>query len=84
MSWSVIWDDEALKELARPDRRTQQRIVRAIDRLAAEDYGDVKRLRGQSGDLRLRVGSWRVRFIFEREVHSVRILHVLPRGDAYP
>jgi len=31
----------------------------------------------------LRVGDWRVRFVYDRERNAVHVLRVLPRRDAY-
>lgn len=80
--WGISWDAEAGKELARLDRRTQERIVEAVERLAATERGDVKRLR-VSEELRLRVGPWRVRYVLRRDTHTIRVLRVFPRGDGY-
>lgn len=72
------------RDLRRIDPPTGARILTAITRLAqsAELVGDVKRLSG-SGEYRLRVGDWRVRF--ERDDQQLRIVvvRVLPRGRAY-
>lgn len=82
--WRVVVDDRARKDLRRLDPPARDRVLSAIKRLAqgAELAGDVKRLRG-SGEYRLRVGDWRVRF--ERGDHELTIIvvRVLPRGRAY-
>jgi mRNA-degrading endonuclease RelE of RelBE toxin-antitoxin system len=44
---------------------------------------DIRRLRGTAGELRLRVGDWRVRFVVDLPARVVTILAVLPRGQAY-
>jgi mRNA-degrading endonuclease RelE of RelBE toxin-antitoxin system len=56
----------------------------AITRLAqgAELVGDVKRLSG-SGEYRLRVGDWRVRFERHDRQLTIVVVRVLPRGRAY-
>ena len=55
--WRVELAPRALKDLRRLDRPVQQRIIDALDRLAANAQlsGDVKRLSGSS-EFRLRVG----------------------------
>ncbi|MBI4319595.1 MAG: type II toxin-antitoxin system RelE/ParE family toxin [Chloroflexi bacterium] len=83
MSWDIAWTEEALKEVDHLDRRTKERILNAIERLASIEHGDVKRLRGHDAEWRLRVGKWRVRFVFHRASRTMTILHVLPRGSAY-
>ena len=58
------------------------RIFAALDRFAENGEGDIKRLQGTAGELRLRVGDYRVRFTEEPgdilHIHSVR-----HRKDAY-
>lgn len=58
------------------------RIFAALLRFAESGEGDIKKLQGDSSDLRLRVGDYRVRFTVEEEdelhIHSVR-----HRKDAY-
>jgi len=61
----------------------QGRVRQAIYRLAETGYGDVKRLRGYEQERRLRVGQWRVRFIFDPSTTTLRVLRVLPRSQAY-
>jgi mRNA-degrading endonuclease RelE of RelBE toxin-antitoxin system len=52
------------------------RILTALYRFAETGEGDIKKLRGDSGELRLRVGDYRVRFTEEPAetlyIHSVR------------
>ena len=83
MSWQVEWTQRALREAERLDPATRVRIIRAIERLAETDQGDVKQLRGSPHEWRLRVGDWRVRFLFDRTTDTITILRVLPRGRAY-
>ena len=44
MTYTVEWSKKALKTLARIDRLTSERIVRAMERLATTGHGDVKTL----------------------------------------
>jgi mRNA interferase RelE/StbE len=82
--WRVVVDDRARKDLRRIDPLTRERILGAITRLAqgAELLGDVKRLSG-SGEYRLRVGDWRVRFERDDRQRTIIVVRVLPRGRAY-
>ncbi len=82
MSRRIEWAPAALTDVGRLDRRTQDRVRQALYRLAETGYGDVKRIHGTDQELRLRVGNWRVRFIFEG-TEILRVLRVLPRGRAY-
>jgi mRNA interferase RelE/StbE len=82
--WRVVVDHRARKDLRRIDPPTRARILSAIERLAqgAELAGDIKRLRG-SGDYRLRVGDWRIRFERHDRQLTIVVVRVLPRGRAY-
>ena len=81
--FAVDWTPAAYDDLAKLDRRTQERIRRAVYRVADTGQGDIVRLRGKDPEWRIRVGSWRVRFVFDYAAHAMRILRVLPRGSAY-
>ena len=82
MSRRIEWTPAAQGDIGRLDRRMQERIRQALYRLADTGYGDVKRIHGTDQELRLRVGNWRVRFIFEG-TEILRVLRVLPRSRAY-
>ena len=78
----ILWSEGARADVRRLDRDTAMRIFAALQRFAESGEGDIKMLKGQSGELRLRVGDYRVRFTQESEgtihVHAVR-----HRKDAY-
>lgn len=82
--WRVVIDDRARKDLRRIDPPTRKRILAAITKLGrnAELTGDIKRLKG-SGEYRLRVGDWRVRFDRDGRQLIITVIRVLPRGRAY-
>jgi mRNA interferase RelE/StbE len=82
--WRIEFAPSARKDLRRLDRQVQQRIVDALDRLAAGERlaGDVRRLAG-STEYRLRVGDWRVRFELDGDLLLITVVRVLPRGRAY-
>jgi mRNA interferase RelE/StbE len=61
----------AEKELRRLDPPIRARVLRALDRLGADDrLVDVRRLTG-SEHFRLRVGDWRVIFDYDRAASVV-------------
>lgn len=79
----VSFTKNAQKVLARLDRKTQERIVKAIETFAATGRGNVKRLQAVSPPtLRLRIGDWRVRLVQGRGGELV-VAWVGPRGGAY-
>jgi len=83
MNRQVVWTDHAMADIRRLDQRVAQRVFAAMDRFATTGHGDVKRLKGNTDEWRLRVGDWRVRFTVESVTGDVTVLHVLPRGRAY-
>lgn len=86
MSRRVDLTKSALADLKKLEQSIQLRALEAIDRLAAEGHGDVKRLQGvKPPEYRLRVGDWRVRFAFEGDDKSgaVIVYRVLHRSEAY-
>ena len=83
MSDRVEWAREALKTLSRLDRPTQSRIVAAIDDLAENREGDVRRMEGTKEEaFRLRVGGWRVIFTYQADM-KILVHRIRPRGDVY-
>ena len=72
----IIYSELARADVRRLDRDTAMRILSALHRLAETGQGDVKRLMGQTEELRLRVGDYRVRFTEESDtLHINRVLH---------
>jgi len=78
----IEWPPNARADVRRIDRANAMRILTALHRFAETGGGDVKKLQGDSEELRLRVGDYRVRFTEEPNdtlvIHSVR-----HRSDAY-
>jgi mRNA interferase RelE/StbE len=77
----VVWSRAAERELAAIDRVVAERVLEALERFAATGAGDVKAVQGATGVKRLRVGDYRVRF--ESDGHTVTVLHVNHRREAY-
>jgi mRNA interferase RelE/StbE len=73
--------DRAKEQLRAIDREQALDILHALTDYAASGKGQVKKLRG-SGDLRLRVGDYRVRFEVAED-DTYRILRVRHRKEAY-
>ena len=71
-----------MRPLARRDARLARRIGQAVTRLAQTGQGDITKLTGRE-EWHLRVGTWRVRFRFDHDAHSIVIVRVLPRREAY-
>jgi mRNA interferase RelE/StbE len=78
----IAWSARARADVRRLDRGAAMRIFTAIQRFAESGEGDVKELKGESGELRLRVGDYRVRFTNEAD-DTIRIHAVRHRREAY-
>lgn len=81
--WEIIWTRPALQDMKRLDRQAAARIEQAVQRLAQIGQGDVRKLWGNEMQWRLRVGGWRVRFVYDYQTTIIRVVRVLPRGRAY-
>ena len=78
----IVITPQAKIDVRRIDRETAMRILAALDRFARTSEGDIKKLQGDSGELRLRVGDYRVRF--NEEPPGTLLVHaVLHRSEAY-
>lgn len=81
MRYRLEISEEALAQLRALPKEQRRRIGEKLDALQTDLRGDVKKLAGQEGKYRLRVGSFRVLFTLEKDrimVHVVR-----DRKDAY-
>ena len=76
-----IWTERGREDLRRIDRDQALLILHALTEYASSGKGQIKKLKG-SGDLRLRVGDYRVRFEMVQE-DTYRILRAGHRRDAY-
>ena len=88
MSWRIEIKPSAEKQYLKLDRKTRQRIKKALQVLEQEEtplfYPQVRPLTGKlKGDYRMRVGDWRVLFTPEKERKVLHVYAILPRGDAY-
>jgi mRNA interferase RelE/StbE len=78
----IIFTPSACADVRRIDRDTAMRILTALDRFACTGEGDVKKLQGDTNELRLRVGDYRLRFV-EDPPGTLYIHAVLHRSEAY-
>ena len=78
----IVITPQAKTDVRRIDRETAMRILAALDRFARTSEGDIKKLQGDSGELRLRVGAYRVRFN-EEPPGTILVHAVLHRSEAY-
>ena len=78
----IDWTPPSRADVRRIDRTNAMRILTALHRFAETGEGDIKKLQGDSEELRLRVGDYRIRFT--EEPHDTLIIHsVRHRSEAY-
>ena len=84
MTWRIDFRASARAELLALERPVQTRILRSLDRLAADPRGapNVKALKG-SDRYRLRVGDWRVIYTLHDDVLLILVLRIGHRREAY-
>ena len=74
----IRYSKHAIKFLKKQDKPTQQRILKAIEKLPFE--GDIKKMQGIDG-YRLRVGNYRV--LFDVNGIIIDIIDIGNRGQIY-
>jgi mRNA interferase RelE/StbE len=79
---TIIFTVPARADIRRIDREAAMRILTALHRFAESGEGDIKKMRGDSSELRLRVGDYRVRFT-EEPADTLHIHSVRHRSEAY-
>ena len=79
---TVIWTSQSKAQLRAVDTESALRILHAIDDYLDDGGGDVKKLSPPRHELRLRVGDYRVFFLF-RDPLAIEIVGVKHRRDAY-
>ena len=83
MIWRIVYSHRASRDLRSLDPPVARRVLQALDRLAEVGQGDLRRLQGAGEELRLRVGDWRIRLVFETEYHTIRVFQISHRSQAY-
>jgi mRNA-degrading endonuclease RelE of RelBE toxin-antitoxin system len=87
----IVFSEQAKADIRAIPQQTALQILRAIHLLAETGAGRVKALQGEEGELRLRVGDFRVRLTHEVETAEdsrtqgeiLRIHSVRDRKNAY-
>ena len=80
MKYNIKYEKGCLKYLKQLDKKTQLRILKAINQLP---LGDVKKLQGNTEDYRLRVGKYRIIFSKDEKNLIVNIIEIASRGEVY-
>lgn len=82
MKYRVGLKPRATKDLRRMQKQEATCVADALERLADDLSGDVKRLTNFSPEYRLRVGPYRVLFEIENEKEIV-VYRIVHRREAY-
>jgi mRNA-degrading endonuclease RelE of RelBE toxin-antitoxin system len=85
MNYAISLAKEAIKELERMNRKTEQRIQRRLDELVLNPFdprisNEVKMVAGQRYS---RVGDWRIFFEVKDKSRRIEVIAFRPRGRAY-
>ena len=78
----IAWTEPAKADVRSLDKPTAMRILGALHRLAESGAGDLKALKGNVEELRLRVGDYRVFFAYTAD-EVIEVRRVRHRGEAY-
>jgi len=81
MKYQIIYEKEALKELNKLEPSISRRVIKKIDEMSENISScDIKKLKA-SNDYRLRVGDYRIIFIFDKDI--IKILKIGHRKNIY-
>lgn len=80
MMYKIVFQKAALKFLKKQDKKTQERLLKAINQLPAAT--DIKKLQGLEM-YRMRVGDMRVLYTIDDVVMIISIENIDNRGDVY-
>jgi len=78
----IEWSERARADIRHLDQKTAMRIFESLLRFAETSVGDVKKMKAEETEYRLRVGDYRVRFT-EAPPGTLRIHAVRHRREAY-
>jgi mRNA-degrading endonuclease RelE of RelBE toxin-antitoxin system len=78
----IVWTEQARTDIRAVDKVTAMRILHALHRFAVSGTGDVKALQGDTEELRLRVGDFRLFFVCTVD-DVIEVRRVRHRREAY-
>ena len=82
MTYDIIFSDKSLKQLKKIEKRVQERIIKALERIRIRPELHVTKLIGDSG-YRLRVGDYRVILDIDKGKLLILILKIGHRKGIY-
>jgi len=82
--YEIAYAQSALKSLRRLDRAIARRILQAVDLLAEDPRPPgCKQLKGGAGEMRIRIGDYRVIYDVVDEELVILVLRVAHRREVY-
>ena len=83
-AYRIAFTPRAQRDLASLDTLTRRRIARRIEALSTDPRPPgAEMLKGGAGELRLRVGDWRVIYVTRHDELLVLVIKIGHRGDVY-
>jgi mRNA interferase RelE/StbE len=80
----IAFTPAARRQLASLDPPIRRRIARRIEALATDPQPPgAERLKGGEGEMRIRVGDWRVIYVVHDDELLVLVIKIGHRGDVY-
>jgi len=76
------WTDQAQADIRRLDKPTAMRVLHTLHRFSQSGAGDLKALQGDAEQLRLRIGDYRLFFVYTAE-EAIEVRSVRHRREAY-
>jgi mRNA interferase RelE/StbE len=81
MKYEILYNDIAQRQMKKLPKSTTEKIVKKIELLSDNLYGNVKKLSDYSPEYRLRVGDHRI--LFDLEGNKIIIQAVRNRQEGY-
>ena len=83
--WQVVWNDKVYDDLAALNKTTARKIIARVESYLVQDPVNLgKPLTGSlTGISRYRYGDYRILYVMDFETHTVTILTVRHRREAY-
>ncbi|MGH7321874.1 MAG: type II toxin-antitoxin system RelE family toxin [Candidatus Rokuibacteriota bacterium] len=83
-AYQIAFTPAARRQLASLDLPTRRRIGRRIEALGTDPRpSGAEMLKGGEGDLRIRVGDWRVIYVVQDDELLVLVIKIGHRGEVY-
>lgn len=83
MSWELLLDNDAKKQLHRVPKRDSERILAIIKELPANPYaGDIEKMKGEKNIWRRRVGSYRIFYEIIDKRSIIYVFNIVRRASS--